>query len=162
MKPLLFDTSAAWSVKDLRRLREAYPERQFFVPSVVVGEKLNELRRRYGNDFDMGPVRQFLGNDRLRLTVVEFDLAAAEILAEIASRHGDGWYPEWPEQRRNVRKKPCGERCRWVDHAVAALAKTRDAVLVVEDGRIIDDCRADPGFFPLARRIEELLQDPLT
>jgi len=157
MKPLSFATSSAFTAKSIRRLRDAFPARELLLPAVVIAERLRQLRVKHGDNFDPELIDQFLNDSYLALLIAPFKQSVGERFAELAASLGTSWIPVWPEQRRNVAKHPCGERCRWVDHAVTALAKATGAILVTRDTRILDTCRGDPGFYPEARRPEELL-----
>lgn len=157
MKPLVFDTSAAFGARGVRRLRDVFPTRTFFLPTLVITERVRQLRVEHGEGFDPELIDQFLDNEYLDLEIVPFGRDAGQRLAELAATFGNNWKPVWPEYQRNVAIHPCGERCRLVDHAVTAIALATGSVLVTSDQRVIDDCRSAPDRYPEAKKPEELL-----
>ena len=147
--PLYLDTTVLRHVRLISSLRATFPDRTLCVPTVAHFERVRQLRLKWGDNFEPAEIRSFI--ETHDLTLVPFDQQVADQIAKMAEwveQHGQKWIPEWPEQRTNVAKNPCGQRCRLGDYAIAATAKVHGGILLSDDEALRTASNKYPDLFP--------------
>lgn len=147
--PLYLDTTVLWRESLIAGLRETFPGRVLCIPTVAHFERVRQLRLKWKDNFDPAEVRTFI--EAHALTLVPFDQQVAEQIAKMAEfveQHGQKWIPEWPEQRTNLAKNPCGQRCRLGDYVIAATAKVHGGILLSDDEALRAASNEHPDLFP--------------
>jgi predicted nucleic acid-binding protein len=147
--PLYLDTTVLWRERLIAGLRATFPGRALCVPAVAHFERVRQLRLKLRDSFDAAEIRTFI--ETHDLTLVALDQQVADQIAKMAEwvdQHGQRWIPEWPEQRTDVAKNPCGQRCRLGDYAIAATAKVHGGILLSDDETLRTASNEYPDLFP--------------
>jgi predicted nucleic acid-binding protein len=147
--PLYLDTTVLWRERLIAGLRATFPGRALCVPAVAHFERVRQLRLKLRDSFDPAEIRTFI--ETHDLTLVALDQQVADQIAKMAEwvdQHGQRWIPEWPEQRTDVAKTPCGQRCRLGDYAIAATAKVHGGILLSDDETLRTASNEYPNLFP--------------
>jgi hypothetical protein len=118
---------------------------------------VRQLQIEHDIAFDLDVIQDFNTHG---LTLVDLDRAAADLVARMAVRMEQKdrlpWIPSWPEERRDVRHHPCGQRCRLGDYAIAAIAKVKGGVLLTNDREMLAACKRHPDLFPVALSLADI------
>lgn len=147
--PLYLDTTVLRHVRLIASLRATFPDRALCVPAVAHFERVRQLRLKWEDNFDPAEIQSFI--ETHDLTLIPLDQQVADQIAKMAEwveQHGQKWIPEWPEQRTNVAKNPCGQRCRLGDYAIAATAKVHRGILLSDDEALRIASNEHPDLFP--------------
>lgn len=147
--PLYLDTNILRREPLIAGLRATFPGRALCVPTVAHFERVRQLRLKFGDNFEPAEIWSFI--ETHDLTLVPLDQQVADQIAKMAEwveQHGQKWIPEWPEQRTNVAKNPCGQRCRLGDYAIAATAKIHGGILLSDDEALRTASNEYPDLFP--------------
>jgi predicted nucleic acid-binding protein len=147
--PLYLDTTVLWRERLIAGLRATFPGRALCVPAVAHFERVRQLRLKLRDSFDPAEIRTFI--ETHDLTLVALDQQVADQIAKMAEwvdQNGQRWIPEWPEQRTDVAKNPCGQRCRLGDYAIAATAKVHGGILLSDDETLRMASNEYPDLFP--------------
>lgn len=144
--PLCFDTSAVRDFKRSVKLLEAclktWPKREILIPAIVVAEQVRHWMRDMRNPFDSEKFASFLSN----YSIPGFDKDVAleswhTVLSILRPAPPDPWpwrYDEPPAPLSRTRNSSCAQVCRWPDHAIQAIALRHQALLVTDDGALLD------------------------
>jgi predicted nucleic acid-binding protein len=152
--PIYFDTSMLWRVQIITRLRADFPARSLCVPTVAHFERVRQLQRKHGADFDQKEIWSFIQTHNL--TLVDLNRQAADLMAQIACRLEDDGQPWKPLALQDVVKQPCGQRCRLADYVIAATAKVGDGILLTNDEEILVTSEKYPDLFPVAMSADDV------
>ena len=147
--PLYLDTTVLWRERLIAGLRATFPGRALCVPTIAHFERVRQLRLKWEDNFDPAEIRTFI--EAHELTLVPLDQRVADQIAKMAEwveQHGRKWIPEWPAQRTDVAKNPCGQRCRLGDYAIAATAKIHGGILLSDDEALRTASNKYPDLFP--------------
>jgi len=144
--PLCFDTSVVRdftrSAKFLVDCKRTWPNRGILLPAVVVAEQVRHWIRDMRKPFDRSKFASFLSN----YSVPGFDADVAldgwhAVLCVLRPAPPAPWpwrYDEVPAPLKRSRNDACAHVCRWPDHAIQAIAIHHQALLVTDDGALLD------------------------
>ena len=157
--PLCFDTNSVWGVveapRQLRRIRQRFPERRLLVPAWVVAERVRQLAVSYGSEFKPELISAFLDDESTALEIVPFSAATSLHAWRLAtSKLSQSW--DWKDGTETT-KRPCAERCRSGDYLVYACAIEHHALLVTEDKVLAKQAKSDgrlPGIVSMSQLLE--------
>lgn len=121
----------------LDKIRRRGPSRPLIVPAIVVAESVRQLYKRFGDAYNPHLIQVFLDDSVINLKVVDFDRRTAELhwLACVGRFTEEDW-----------RK---GQRARFADHAVYAIARSVGAILITQETELREQMEKDnyqPGW----------------
>lgn len=166
--PLCFDTSAVRDFKHSATLlvdcKRTWPERTILLPAIVVAEQVRHWLRDMRAPFDPSKFASFLSN----YSVPAFDEDVAldswhTVLSVLRPAPPAPWpwrYDEPPALLTRNRGDACAQVCRWPDHAIQAIALRHRALLVTDDGVLLDAMNAHLPGAVRKQVIEELVALP--